>query len=75
MYHVNHAYRLGLWAFCQFTGSTADSYVAIKNIAIMPSGTPKINDLQRELTLLKGLSHQHILTMDSLYVDLVEDSL
>ena len=41
----------------------------------MPSGTPKINDLERELTLLKGLSHQHILTMDSLYVDLVEDSL
>ncbi|KAI1789681.1 kinase-like protein [Ganoderma leucocontextum] len=52
-----------------------NSYVAIKNIAILPSGSPKITDLQRELTLLKGLSHRHILTMDSLYVDLVEDSL
>lgn len=50
-------------------------YVAIKNIAILPSGSPKITDLERELTLLKGLSHKHILTMDSLYVDLVEDSL
>ncbi|EJF57489.1 kinase-like protein [Dichomitus squalens LYAD-421 SS1] len=52
-----------------------DSFVAIKNIAIMPSGSPKIDDLQRELTLMKGLSHPHILTMDALYVDLVEDSL
>lgn len=52
-----------------------DSYVAIKNIAIMPSGTPKIDDLRKELTIMKGLSHPHILTMDSLYVDLQEDSL
>ncbi|RPD63292.1 kinase-like protein [Lentinus tigrinus ALCF2SS1-6] len=51
------------------------SYVAIKNIAIMPSGSPKIDDLQRELTIMKGLSQPHILTMDSLYVDLQEDSL
>ncbi|KAM5537386.1 hypothetical protein V8D89_008905 [Ganoderma adspersum] len=52
-----------------------NSYVAIKNIAILPSGSPKIIDLERELTLLKGLSHRNVLTMDSLYVDLVEDSL
>ena len=52
-----------------------DSYVAIKNIAILPSGSPKIDDLRRELTLMKGVSHPHILTMDSLFVDLVEDSL
>ncbi len=52
-----------------------NSYVAIKNIAILPSGSPKITDLESELKLLKGLSHRHILTMDSLYVDLVEDSL
>lgn len=52
-----------------------NSYVAIKNIAIMPSGSPKIDDLQRELTIMKGLSHPHILTMDSLYVDLQDDSL
>ena len=53
----------------------SDSYVAIKNIAIMPSGSPKIDDLRRELVLMKGVVHPHILTMDSLYVDLVEDSL
>nr|VWO96536.1 N/A [Ganoderma boninense] len=52
-----------------------NSYVAIKNIAILPSGSPKIIDLERELTLLKDLSHANVLTMDSLYVDLVEDSL
>ncbi|KAI0632944.1 kinase-like protein [Trametes polyzona] len=51
------------------------TFVAIKNVPILPSGSPKIDDLRRELTLLKGVSHQHILTMDALYVDLVEDSL
>ncbi|KAH9852916.1 kinase-like protein [Lenzites betulinus] len=51
------------------------SFVAIKNVPILPSGSPKIDDLRRELTLLKGVSHPHILTMDSLFVDLVEDSL
>ncbi|KAH9920882.1 kinase-like protein [Epithele typhae] len=51
------------------------SYVAIKNIAIMPSGCPKIDDLQKELTLMKGITHANILTMDAFYVDLQEDSL
>ncbi|KAI0830228.1 kinase-like protein [Trametes gibbosa] len=51
------------------------SFVAIKNVPILPSGSPKIDDLRRELSLLKGASHAHILTMDALYVDLVEDSL
>ncbi|KAI9060149.1 kinase-like protein [Trametes sanguinea] len=50
-------------------------FVAIKNVPILPSGSPKIDDLRRELTLMKGVSHVHILTMDELYVDLVEDSL
>ncbi|KAI0742829.1 kinase-like protein [Daedaleopsis nitida] len=52
-----------------------NTYVAIKNIAILPSGSPKIDDLRRELVLMKGVVHPHILTMDSLYVDLIEDSL
>ncbi|KAI0354313.1 kinase-like protein [Trametes cingulata] len=51
------------------------SFVAIKNVPILPSGSPKIDDLRRELTLLKGVSHPHILTMDALYVDLAEDCL
>ncbi|CDO68792.1 hypothetical protein BN946_scf184989.g58 [Trametes cinnabarina] len=53
----------------------SSTFVAIKNVPILPSGSPKIDDLRRELTLMKGVSHVHILTMDELYVDLVEDSL
>ena len=49
--------------------------VAIKSVAIVPSGSPKLVDLQRELTLMKGLSHENVLGMDGVYVDLVEDSL
>ncbi|ESK96721.1 ste ste20 paka protein kinase [Moniliophthora roreri MCA 2997] len=49
--------------------------VAIKCVAIMPSGSTKLDDLRRELVLLRGVSHPNILSMDVLYVDLVEDSL
>jgi len=49
--------------------------VAIKIVAIVPSGSPKLVDLQRELTLMKGLGHENVLGMDGVYVDLVEDSL
>ena len=50
--------------------------VAIKSVAIVPSGSPKLVDLQRELTLMKGLTgHENVLGMDGVYVDLVEDSL
>ncbi|KAF9526014.1 kinase-like domain-containing protein [Crepidotus variabilis] len=49
--------------------------VAIKSIAIVPSGSPKLVDLQRELTMMKGLWHENVLGMDAVYVDLVEDSL
>ncbi|KAK7045473.1 hypothetical protein VNI00_007726 [Paramarasmius palmivorus] len=51
------------------------SLVAIKCVAIMPTGSTKLDDLRRELVLLKGISHPNILTMDALYVDVVEDSL
>jgi hypothetical protein len=50
-------------------------FVAIKSVAIVPSGSPKLVDLQRELTLMKGLGHDNVLGMDGVYVDLVEDSL
>jgi hypothetical protein len=51
------------------------SFVAIKNIPILPSGTHKLADLRKELTLTRDVLHNNILTMDALYVDLVEDSL
>lgn len=51
------------------------SYVAIKNVPILPSGSPKLEDLKRELELMKDVRHPHVLSMDALYVDLVEDSL
>jgi len=49
--------------------------VAIKSVAILPSGSPKLDDLERELSLMKGLGHEHVLSMDAVYVDLVEDTL
>ncbi|CAA7262091.1 unnamed protein product [Cyclocybe aegerita] len=49
--------------------------VAIKSVAIVPSGSPKLVDLQKELSLMRGLSHENVLGMDGVYVDLVEDSL
>ncbi|KAF8154100.1 kinase-like domain-containing protein [Crassisporium funariophilum] len=49
--------------------------VAIKSVAIVPSGSPKLVDLQKELGLMRGLGHENVLGMDGVYVDLVEDSL
>ncbi|XP_006455766.1 hypothetical protein AGABI2DRAFT_153572 [Agaricus bisporus var. bisporus H97] len=57
--------------------------VAIKIITTAPHSpdqewTPeaqKLVDLERELTLMKGLWHENILGLDALYVDLTEDTL
>ncbi|KJA17839.1 hypothetical protein HYPSUDRAFT_145905 [Hypholoma sublateritium FD-334 SS-4] len=49
--------------------------VAIKSVAIVPAGSPKLVDLHRELVLMRGLGHENILSMDGVYVDLREDSL
>ncbi|PPQ74324.1 hypothetical protein CVT26_004244 [Gymnopilus dilepis] len=51
--------------------------VAIKSVAIVPSGSPKLVDLERELRLMRGLGlgHENVLGMDGVYVDLAEDSL
>lgn len=51
------------------------TFVAIKNVPILPSGSPKLVDLEKELNLIKDMIHENVLTMDALYVDLVEDSL
>lgn len=57
------------------SGDDKAEFVAIKNVPILPSGSPKLIDLERELKLMKGVRHEHVLGMDALYVDLVEDSL
>ncbi|KAH9943770.1 hypothetical protein B0H21DRAFT_810173, partial [Amylocystis lapponica] len=49
--------------------------VAIKNVPLLPSGTPKLVDLRRELTLMRSVHHPNILSMDTAYVDVVEDAL
>ncbi|CAL1698166.1 unnamed protein product [Somion occarium] len=51
------------------------SFVAIKQVALLPPGSSKLLDLERELKLLKGLAHPHVLNMKSLYVDIVDDAL
>src|ERR1700722_7294504 len=70
-------HKLTLPAKTSFNSGDEDgeNFVAIKNVPILPSGSPKLNDLQRELTLMKGVRHEFVLGMDALYVDLVEDSL
>ncbi|KAF8901035.1 kinase-like protein [Gymnopilus junonius] len=52
--------------------------VAIKSVAIVPSGSPKLVDLQRELSLMRGLGHENILGMDGFLwvrMELMERSL
>ncbi|KAJ3838384.1 kinase-like domain-containing protein [Lentinula raphanica] len=50
-------------------------FVAIKSVPLSPSGSTKLDELRRELVLLRGLMHGNILAMHALYVDLVDDSL
>ena len=55
-------------------GEGRTKLVAIKSIALVPSGTPKLVDLERELQLMGRLWHSQVLSVDAVYVDLVEDS-
>ncbi|KAI0070969.1 kinase-like protein [Panus rudis PR-1116 ss-1] len=62
------------------TPTSTPTHVAIKQITLLPpssSSTPqqKLLDLAHELNLLSSLSHKSILRMESLYIDIVEDSL
>jgi hypothetical protein len=50
-------------------------FVAIKTVPILPSGSTKLDELRKELVLLRGAMHTNVLGMHALYVDLVEDSL
>ncbi|KIK53365.1 hypothetical protein GYMLUDRAFT_179098 [Collybiopsis luxurians FD-317 M1] len=49
--------------------------VAIKVVPIPPSGSKKLDELKHELELLRGVTHDNILGIHALYMDLVEDSL
>ncbi|KAJ2915100.1 hypothetical protein MD484_g5300, partial [Candolleomyces efflorescens] len=52
--------------------------VAIKSVAIVPSGSPKLNDLRHELGLMRGPlapGNENLVALDALYVDLLEDTL
>lgn len=54
---------------------TEPKYVAIKQVALVPSGSPKLLDLGRELQIMKDVRHPQILSMDALYIDFMDDSL
>ncbi|EJD05054.1 kinase-like protein [Fomitiporia mediterranea MF3/22] len=49
--------------------------VAIKQVPLLPGGSPKLEEMRKELMLMSRVSHEHILSMDALFVDLVEDAL
>ncbi|KAG6888639.1 hypothetical protein C0992_007991 [Termitomyces sp. T32_za158] len=58
--------------------------VAIKSVAILPTGSPKLVDLEKELRIMRklmgegggqGQGHDNVLGMEAVYVDLVEDAL
>jgi serine/threonine-protein kinase CLA4 len=56
--------------------SSADpTSVAIKQVALVFEGSPKLESLAKELELTKKVYHENILTMNMLYVDVVDDSL
>ncbi|KAI0339084.1 kinase-like protein [Trametopsis cervina] len=57
------------------TATYREDYVAIKQVGLVPSGSPKLADLEREMRVMKGLHHPHILSMDVLYIDLTDDAL
>lgn len=50
-------------------------YVAIKQVALTPEGSQKLEDLRKELMLMKKVRHVNILAMETLYVDAAADSL
>ncbi|KAJ7131480.1 kinase-like domain-containing protein [Mycena epipterygia] len=49
--------------------------VAIKSVALLPGGNPKLADVERECRLLSGLRCEQVLGMDALYIDLVDNAL
>ncbi|KAJ7495447.1 kinase-like domain-containing protein [Mycena latifolia] len=51
------------------------TFVAIKSVPIMPTGSPKLVEVLRELRLMHDIRCENILGMDALYVDPIENAL
>jgi hypothetical protein len=51
------------------------TFVAIKSVPIMPSGSAELTEVLHELCIMRDLRCANILSMDALYVDPVEDAL
>ncbi|KAJ6534224.1 kinase-like domain-containing protein [Mycena capillaripes] len=51
------------------------TFVAIKCVPILPSGSTKLSQVLRELRIMRDLQCENILGMDALYVDTTEDTL
>ncbi|KAF7378266.1 Kinase-like protein [Mycena sanguinolenta] len=49
--------------------------VAIKSVPILPSGNTKLKEVLDELSIMHDLQCEHILSMDAIYVDPIEDAL
>jgi hypothetical protein len=55
--------------------SALAAIVAVKIIPIDPSGSPKIEQLKKELDLMQDVRNLHVLTMDMLFIDAADDAL
>ncbi|KAJ7255008.1 kinase-like domain-containing protein [Mycena haematopus] len=51
------------------------TFVAIKSVPILPSGNTKLGEVLDELSIMRNLRCEYILSMDAVYVDPVEDAL
>ncbi|KAJ7144139.1 kinase-like domain-containing protein [Mycena epipterygia] len=51
------------------------TYVAIKSVPIVPSGSPKLLEVLSELSTMRDIQCDNILGMDALYIDPEEDTL
>ncbi|KAJ6480431.1 kinase-like domain-containing protein [Mycena sanguinolenta] len=51
------------------------TFVAIKSVPIMPTGSSKMEEVARERRILADIQCENLLQMDALYVDLAEDAL
>jgi serine/threonine protein kinase len=55
--------------------SALAAIVAIKIIPVDPAGSPKIEQLKTELDIMRGIQNPHVLTLDMLFIDVVDDAL
>ncbi|KAJ6467883.1 hypothetical protein C8R45DRAFT_475380 [Mycena sanguinolenta] len=55
--------------------SKRTTFVAIKSVPILPSGNIKLTEVLDELSIMHNLQCEHILSLDAIYVDPIEDAL